>query len=497
MGGRVGGCRGAEDAGYEGDRSQVGPGYVGERETAEATGERRAVGDVHLESAAALADQVVPDVAGGFGDAAGFGHLAGALDRAACDPQLRFAARLRELFHRLAVAVATEEIHAGVDPGRILLEDAFDEAHRFEVLAPVQRRAEPEAGDDVGHRDLSRCLSAVLGADGVLGAHLLRVEAGIDGNAQAGQMDSVLAQPLEQLHDEGGVFDRRQWREHARRRGVDSRQVRVRGPACGATGERRVRESAQILDQRQPQHARPRPQLADGQRCDRLEAVDEANELGTVQTAVAVADELERECVDARGAGELTCGELGQLEVVVPREVLAYVSDLGRDEVEVVENPLRGGRDELAAVDVAGERAIGGRERACIVLESRPAAPRRTAGRGIDGEARGERLGALLEELDAEQLLAERRFRRRRPRAENPAEDGNVRRRQWWLRSDRRRESEGFSNCARRADSDGGAEALRGGRASDTPGSAVKRHHTPATGPRPRFSGGWSRPEPE
>ena len=63
-----------------------------------------------------------------------------------------------------------------------------------------------------------------------------------------------------------------------------------------------------------------------------------------VEAAVAVADELDRHRVDARVAGQLAQGELGQLAVVAAGQVLADVADLGGDQVEVVEDPFRGRR---------------------------------------------------------------------------------------------------------------------------------------------------------
>ena len=61
----------------------------------------------------------------------------------------------------------------------------------------------------------------------------------------------------------------------------------------------------------------------------------------------------------------------GQLAVVAARQVLAHVADLGGDQVEVVEQPLRGGRDELPAVHVVGQREVGLAQDARVVGEAR------------------------------------------------------------------------------------------------------------------------------
>jgi hypothetical protein len=81
--------------------------------------------------------------------------------------------------------------------------------------------------------------------------------------------------------------------------------------------------------------------------------------------------------------------------------------DLGGDEVIVVEDPLRRRRGELAAMDVPGQGPVRPFEEARILLEPRDAAARRAPRVGIDGEARGQGPGALLEQLDAQQLVAE------------------------------------------------------------------------------------------
>ena len=144
-------------------------------------------------------------------------------------------------------------------------------------------------------------------------------------------------------------------------------------------------------------------------------ASEPAHELGAVEAAVAVADQLDRERVDAGVPGLLPRGELGQLAVVAAREVLADVPDLGGDEVVVVEEPLRRGGDELAAVHVAGERAVRLAQHADVVVEAREDAPRR-APRRVHREPGRERAGALVEPLDAEQLVAERLLGDRRAR---------------------------------------------------------------------------------
>ena len=62
------------------------------------------------------------------------------------------------------------------------------------------------------------------------------------------------------------------------------------------------RDATQVLDQREPQHDRNRPQLAQQQRLDRLVGGNEAHQRAATDRAVAVRDELQREVIDARHA---------------------------------------------------------------------------------------------------------------------------------------------------------------------------------------------------
>ena len=77
----------------------------------------------------------------------------------------------------------------------------------------------------------------------------------------------------------------------------------------------------------------------------------------------------------------------------------------GRDDVEVVEQPLRCGRHRLAARFFC-KRVVGAAERLHVrrdLAKVRTAAP---AAARLDREQRREMPGVLLEELDAEELDA-------------------------------------------------------------------------------------------
>jgi hypothetical protein len=64
-------------------------------------------------------------------------------------------------------------------------------------------------------------------------------------------------------------------------------------------------------------------------------------------------------------------------------------------------------------------------EQARVLFEPRLAVARRAPWLGIDGEARRQRLGALLEQLDAQQLVAEGLVEGRRTTAEEAVDGGS------------------------------------------------------------------------
>ena len=151
----------AEQQGGQRARSPRGrPRWRGRRRSAAARRhEAGTVRHVGLEVGAAPADEVVADVDRAPG-AAALGGLARALHGAQGHPQLALPGAVGQVLDRLAVAVAAQEVHAAVDAGRVALQHPLDEAHRLEVLAPVEGRAEAQAGDDVGDRDLRGRLAA-------------------------------------------------------------------------------------------------------------------------------------------------------------------------------------------------------------------------------------------------------------------------------------------------------------------------------------------------
>jgi hypothetical protein len=96
-----------------------------------------------------------------------------------------------------------------------------------------------------------------------------------------------------------------------------------------------------------------------------------------------------------------------QFAVIPPRQILADFDDLRGDQVEIVEEPLRSGRDEGAVPNILSERPIGVGQNAPVVAQARIDVPCVAAAR-IDREVGRERERALFEPLRAQRFFAKR-----------------------------------------------------------------------------------------
>ena len=76
--------------------------------------------------------------------------------------------------------------------------------------------------------------------------------------------------------------------------------------------------------------------------------------------------------------------------------------------MEVVEEPIRRGRYELPTAYVVAQRAIRGAQHGDVVLEPRTRIAGATPRIGVDGEPGRKRKCALLEPLDAQDLVSKR-----------------------------------------------------------------------------------------
>ena len=128
--------------------------------------------------------------------------------------------------------------------------------------------------------------------------------------------------------------------DRCRRRRLRARRRADRRGGGGAARRDAVGPRAHVLDERQLQRARPRPELADGQGRHRLEGRDEAVQPLSVEPARAAPDQLEGQRVDARQPGELVRRDRRKAPKERGWQVVVDVAGGRRDDVKVVEQPL-------------------------------------------------------------------------------------------------------------------------------------------------------------
>ncbi|MNI38234.1 hypothetical protein D3C73_923670 [compost metagenome] len=256
-----------------------------------------------------------------------------------------------QAFDHMAVAIAGGKVHVGVDRRRVRAQDLFDMAEQLDELAPVGRCQQAQAGDAVADGHLVTGL--------LLGIHLHQAfdrKAGLTerlfyprhGQYQRGALS---VQSARQFRNEG-------WRHRRRRsRHVGNGQYHALGVALGhfdqsigpvigkvtviPVGHDPGRHAPQVLDQRQAQHDRDGPQLAQGQRRDGLIRGDETVQAWRVDPAIAVRDGFQGDVVDPRQACRGPFGQAWQLAAVAVGQVGPGGADVFFDQVEVVQQPFR------------------------------------------------------------------------------------------------------------------------------------------------------------
>lgn len=172
----------------------------------------------------------------------------------------------------------------------------------------------------------------------------------------------------------------------------------VGGPlAIAAPGGDPRGDAAQVLDQRQAQHDRHGPQLAERERARGLVGGDEGTQAVDVDAAVRVRDELDGDVVDAGGPRGERVGEARQLAAVAAGQVAPGGPDLLLDQVVVVDEPLRGGRDARAGPDRGGEQGVGVAQRELIGAQARQQVIDESAARRGELVPAGEGAGVVLE----------------------------------------------------------------------------------------------------
>ncbi len=322
----------------------------------------------------AIVDEVVADMTSNGGFVGGFCREVVRQRGDVRFHQLRFT---RELFDDVTIHIARREIDVRIDMSRILAEQALDDADRFDERLPVERIEQTQAADAVADGNLIRGLFALCALHELVAGEARFGQALVD--PRHGQRERIAErlQPPRELRDERA----RHRRLLARHIGGDEDQPggipacdvdhRIgpsnRDVAIGAIGADAVRNAAEVLDQREAQHDRNRPEFTQRERTDLLIGGHETAQRILVEAAVAVGDRLQGDVVDARKAGRQSFREHRQLPAVAARQMPACGADLLVDEIEVVEQPLAGGRYLVVGLDGLGENPAALADDLCVL----------------------------------------------------------------------------------------------------------------------------------
>ena len=118
------------------------------------------------------------------------------------------------------------------------------------------------------------------------------------------------------------------------------------------------RQATQVLDERDAQHDRDRPDFADGEGRYVLVSVDELEQALFIETSIRMGDQAGDRIVDAGVMLILPFKENRQFCTIVRGEVRAYRENLLFDEIVVVEQPFTGRRDRVLLTNGLGQLAV-------------------------------------------------------------------------------------------------------------------------------------------
>ena len=236
----------------------------------------------------------------------------------------------------------------------------------------------------------------------------------------------LVTKPLEELHGEsigqGGVAHAPQNILRPLHPPTAQAQQPVRelvGPGPRLAGaDDQLRQPPQVFHQNHTEVDGDRPTLADGERLDALVGADKWLQRPQLETAVGVGNVGPGQPVDARVSREVALRDLGQQAVVAFREVIANIPDLFVDDMEVIEQPLRGRCDLPLLPHRLGNVPVCGQKDPRVVVDPCEEIP---SSRGLLGSAlrRGQALSVLFQALHAEDLGADRLVHLRRRRYES------------------------------------------------------------------------------
>jgi hypothetical protein len=411
------GGQGQQQAGEQDDGGEVQEERPAGEEAPEAAEGGDAASQALFQGAAAAGDEEIAHVAFAAVGAVALA-LGGHGDDGLGDIDFGAAAVAGEFFDLGAVAVAGMEVHEGMDAGGVAPEDGLDGAEGLDELLPVDGGEGAHAGDGVAGGDVVGGLILVFALldalDGLaaVGEFLFEpVEGEAEGRVHAVDVGHQLGD--ERRGQGGGVaHEIAQDGDELPGVGLDHLQEVVGpdqgGVALAAAPGDALGHEVEVFDEREAQHDGHGPELAERKGMDGLVGADEAGEVFGIDLAVAVADEFHDDIVDAGKAAAGAVPEAGQFAAVAGGQVGAGQFDLLLDEVVVVEQPLAGGRDAVAAPDAFGDDAVaavdfGGAPGELVEELFRFA-------QDFDLVVAGEDLGVVFELRDAKQFGAHGHF---------------------------------------------------------------------------------------
>jgi hypothetical protein len=146
-----------------------------------------------------------------------------------------------------------------------------------------------------------------------------------------------------------------------------------------------------------------RPHLPYGQGLHLLVGAQVSPQHLRVEQAVGVGHVGPGHAEHPRIAGKGTGGQFGQLSVVTARQVGPNLANLGLNHIEVVDQPLGGGRNRRTAVHRLADVLVGGHQHRLVFGQPRPQLGAALHSQGHDLR-RGQAAGVFFQPLDSEQL---------------------------------------------------------------------------------------------
>ena len=218
-----------------------------------------------------------------------------------------------QIFCRMPITIARRKIHPAINPGRVFAQGLLDDTHRLDKIAPVHRAQHAQATDAVTDRNLIRSLLLILGLHQLVDGQSRFGQALLDPGERQGQGRATAFQPARQLSDKSAGHRRIRVRHVGNHQNqafciIFRRLGHQVGPPAGHAAlnparSNQYRNPAQVLDHRQPQHDRNRPQFANFQGRDGLIGGNKAAERFVINPSIAMRHGFQRNVVNPWPAG--------------------------------------------------------------------------------------------------------------------------------------------------------------------------------------------------